>query len=214
MSVFTPLPRLWPGATVVLIGSGPSLHDDDVALVQRTRQLGLHMAVIVVNDAYRKAPWADAIFAADAIWWQWQAQEPDSAFPPIRIAVQPDAQQYREHIWLVDRGGATGLDNRPTHVRSGGHSGYMAINAAVHLAGAGSHFILLGYDMQPGDDGQHHFFGEHPNGAKLHYEQRLGVYKDLPAHLRARGITIVNATRRTAITTLPPATLAEALTVV
>jgi len=66
-----PVPRLWPGATVACLASGPSLTRADVALV---RAQGL--PTIVVNTTYQMAPWADVLYACDAKWWAWQQGAP------------------------------------------------------------------------------------------------------------------------------------------
>ena len=53
------VPKLWPNSTVVCIGTGPSLTQADVDLCCSQAR------VIAVNDAYRMAPLADVLYAAD-----------------------------------------------------------------------------------------------------------------------------------------------------
>jgi hypothetical protein len=72
------------------------------------------------------------------------------------------AKQYPA-LQLLQVSGQPGLDLRPGWVRTGGHSGYTAINLAVHLGA--TRIVLLGYDMMASPQGAHHFFGAHPDGS-------------------------------------------------
>ena len=68
------VPRAWVDETAVCIASGPSLTQADVDYVRGKAR------VIVVNNGYLLAPWADVLYAADARWWML-AQGRDAAFP-------------------------------------------------------------------------------------------------------------------------------------
>lgn len=57
---------------VAVIASGPSLHADDVALIQRA---GLY--TVAVNTAWKHARFCDVIFAGDSVWWQKYGHEID-----------------------------------------------------------------------------------------------------------------------------------------
>jgi hypothetical protein len=46
-----------------ILATGPSLTAEQVAAVRGLR-------VITVSDAYKLAPWADALVSADAVWWR------------------------------------------------------------------------------------------------------------------------------------------------
>ena len=51
------------GRPCVVVASGPSLTAEDVDYCRE------RAAVIVVNDNYKLAPWADVLYAADPEWW-------------------------------------------------------------------------------------------------------------------------------------------------
>lgn len=189
------VPCLWPGQTIVCVGAGPSLTREDVAYCHR------RAPVVVVNDAYRYAPWAEVLFAADAKWWRWKQEIPDDCLPPLKYTVTFESQILRPSVQLLVPSGQSGIAATPDRVRTGGHSGYAAINLAAHLVGAGGRIVLLGYDMQCTRDGRHHFFGEHPDANHLNYAHRMGAYAGLKAALTALDISIVNCTPRTAIPT-------------
>ena len=155
--------------------------------------------MIVVNDAYRLAPWADVLYAADAKWWKWHQDVPDAELPARKYTLQKAALVHRPSIELLTWDGHAGLTQNPKYVRLGGHGGYQAINLAVHLGAA--RIVLLGYDMQSGADGQDHFHGAHPDGTHLKYLYRMGAFKSLQLGLAAIDIPLVNASRVTAIPT-------------
>lgn len=189
------VPKLWPGCTVVCLGTGPSLTADDVAAVQGKAR------VIAVNDAYKLAPWADVLYAADAKWWGWHKGVP--GFTGLKFALQPGALRW-PGVQMLRRGSLDGLDLDPHVVRTGFNSGYQAINVAVHLGAA--KIVLLGYDMRGG-----HFFGKHPDRTGPPFALCLKKFDTLVAPLASLGITIVNATRDTALTAFPRLPLEEAL---
>ena len=201
-----PVPRLWPRSTIACVGSGPSLTKADC---QRLRAASSAVRVLAVNDAIDRVPWADALFAGDAKWWGWRRGMADAALPPLLFTLQRAAVAARPRVHVLNYSGGTGIETHPGTVRTGGHSGYAAINVAVHLGAA--QILLLGYDLQPGAHGAHHFFGDHPDKSHLRYDARLAAYEALAAALAAVGVSIVNCTRRTAITQVPAAPLAAVL---
>lgn len=203
---YATVPRLWPGATIVCAGSGPSLCARDLVQV---RAAGAR--VVVVNDAYRLAPWADVLYAADAKWWKWHQDVPDEALPARKYTLQRTALAYRPSVEVLTWDGQAGLTQNPQHVRLGGHSGYQAINVAVHLGAA--RIVLLGYDMQAAVDGRQHFHGDHPDGTHPKYPYRIGTFTSLRLGLSEIGIALVNASRVTAIpaSIIPRQSLEDAL---
>lgn len=190
------VPRLWPGETVVCVGTGPSLTQADVdACRGRAR-------VIVVNDAYRLAPWADLLYAADDKWWAWHKGAP--GFAGLKYTIAPC-----RHAWpglqVLRNSGQHGLESNPSGLRTGYNSGYQAINLAVHLGA--SRVLLLGYDMA-GD----HYFGSHPDRTRPPFAPCLKAFATLPDPLRAAGVEVVNCSRHTALTCFPRQPLREVLT--
>lgn len=202
-----PVARLWPESTVVCLGSGPSLTQADVdACRGRAR-------VIAIKDTYRLAPWADALYCGDEVWWQHYG--PDLAFTGACYGlVSPHETKW---VQLLDRlgvhrfllGSGSGLSTDPRRLALGGHSGYQAINLAMHL-GART-VVLLGYDMKAAA-GRLHFFGDRAYASTKHppYEW-LANFDSMVEPLRQRGVRVVNATRDTALTVFPQLPLDEAL---
>ena len=192
--------RLWPGETFVCIGGGPSLTPADV---DRCRG---RARVIAINDAYRLAPWADVLYACDAKWWRWQMRDRSetlASFAGLRYSIDPDAGRY-PGVQILRNAGPDGLALQPDRLKHGRNSGYQAINLAVHLGAR--QIVLLGYDMQRAEDGRTHWFGSHPQG-HTPFGDFLPRFSALVEPLRAVGVSVVNCSRRTALTAFPLGTL-------
>ncbi len=183
------VPRLWPNSTVVCIASGPSLTSDDVSLVRDKAK------TIVVNSSYQMAPWADCLYAADARWWKSHHGAPE--FHGLKYALEANAAKW-PGVTVLKYGGERGLSSDPTSLKSGRNSGYQAIGLAVHFGA--SRIVLLGYDMQRGPKGEEHWHANHQEHRRSDYPNFLRFFDGLVEPLKARGIQIVNCTRRTALT--------------
>lgn len=198
------VPRSWPGDTVVLLATGPSLCQEDVDYVRGKAR------VIAINDAYRLAPWADCLYATDAKWWHWHEGVPSFTGPKWSLehsawnnfrARYPDVQRLRNT-------GPDGLEHHPGGLKNGRNSGYAAVNLAVHYGAA--RIILLGYDMQVAK-GRSHFFGDHPNKQQSPYAMFRQRFESIVKPLRKVNVTVVNCSRHSALTCFTKAALRETL---
>lgn len=184
------VPRLWPGETIVCIGTGPSLTEADVVSVRGRAR------VIAINDAYRLAPWADVLLGSDSKWWKWQLRQRPSeirSFSGLKFTMH--APQMRDVVRLKATG-VDGLEQSPHGLRHGRCGGYQAINLAVLLGAA--RIVLLGYDMT-GYGTKTHFFGHHADHSKPLYRICLRYFPTLVKPLKALGIEVVNCSRESAI---------------
>lgn len=204
-----PIARRWPDSTIVCVASGPTLTVDDLAQVRG------RAPVVAVNDAIRIAPWADVLYSSDRGWWTFYDGMP--GFTGLKVGIGwkvGDASPIgrRPSIQVLAHTGTDGLERAPTGLRTGGHSGYAAINLAVHLGAR--RIVLLGYTGGP-VRGRTHFFGRHPGGlpesTTENYATFRRAYLTLVAPLAAAGVTVVNATPETGITAFPCAPIAAAL---
>jgi hypothetical protein len=167
--------------------------------------------VIAINDAYRLAPWADVLYACDAKFWKWQHRmhaEAIASFAGLRFALTRDAGQW-PGVQVLQNTGETGLELKPTGLRTGRNSGYQAINLAVHLGAA--RILLLGYDMSRDVDGRTHWFGDHPDRVRSPLSTFRRVFDAIVAPLQAQGIAVINCSRHTALTCFPVMALEAAL---
>jgi hypothetical protein len=199
---YLPVPTVCPGGTVVCLGGGPSLHLDDVNACRGKS------TVIVVNDAWRLAPWAYALIASDAAWWNHYKGVPE--FMGLKFCLEPSAAKW-PGVQILRNTGAEGIETDPTGVRSGRNTGAAALNLAVHFGA--TRVILLGYDMEAASEAKSHWFGAHPRGLRgaSPYALFRQMFKTMVAPLTAAGVQVVNCSRSTALTCFPRMPLVEAL---
>lgn len=190
-----PIPCLWPESTVVCLGTGPSLTQQDVDHVRGKAK------VIAVNDAYRLAPWADALYACDAKWWNWHKGAP--SFAGLKFGLQMGARHW-PGVQIVGKTGSHGIEWRRVGIRTGNNSGYQAINLAIHLGA--KRILLLGYDMSGT-----HFFGRHRDGSLPPFAVCLKAFATMVPDLKAHDVSVINCTRKTALKSFPLQRLEEAL---
>lgn len=201
-AIVTPVPALCPGGTVVCLGGGPSLTVEDVTYCRGKA------TVIAINDAWRLAPWADALMASDASWWHHYRGAPE--FRGLKFSLDPPARSIAG-VQVLRNTGDKGIETDPTGLRTGRNSGAAAINLAVHFGA--TRIILLGYDMDVDAKGRSHWFGHHPTGLRNNspyalFRQMIGTMAEPLADL---GIAVVNCSRQTALTCFPCAPLREVL---
>lgn len=202
--VYEPVPRLYPGGTVVCIGSGPSLTAEDVDYARDHAT-----ALVAVNDAHRLAPTAAALMASDAAWWV--AREGVPKFVGLRYCLERVPQRI-SGVSTLRNTGIEGLETDPTGLRTGRNSGYAAINLAVHLGA--SRIVLLGYDMQaPHGERRSHFFGAHsfPLRGNSDYTMFRRFFDFMVEPLKALNVDVINCTRETALTAFPRRPLRDVL---
>lgn len=199
------VPRLWPQSTVVCIASGPSLTREDCDLVRDAHREG-QVKVIVINTSYQLAPWADCLYACDARWWKWHDGARD--FQGLKYSLQ-DARVKDYGVTVLKNTGTTGLDVRPSGLRTGHNSGYQAINLAVHFGA--KQIVLLGYDLKRAPDGKVHWHGDHRQAVNVPLSLFLPTFQTLVQPLQKLGVSVVNCSRETALTCWPRVALRDAL---
>lgn len=196
------VPVLCPGGTVVCVAGGPSLTPEDVEACRG------RATVIAVNDAYRLAPWAEVLYAADGKWWRHH-QSALTAFAGLKVSIRVANAGHPADVQLLNRTGDRGLELQPTGLRTGRNSGYQAINLAVHLGA--TRILLLGYDMAFGPKGESHWFGEHWDEIRPPVATFREFFSTLVEPLTRVQVEILNCSRQTALTCFPRMALDEAL---
>lgn len=196
----------WAGRTACVVASGPSLTPADCDEVTR-RQRAAGWRCIAVKDNFRLLPQADVIYGCDPHFWRAQRDG---------LKYIDEMRAHGAELWTQDvdaartfglhwiRGeGTQGLGRKSIHW--GGNSGFQAMNLA-YLFGA-KRLVLLGFDMQRGEDDRCHWFGDHPAGQGFanprkfnHWIRAMDV---LARDLADQGVQVINATRRTALKCFP-----------
>lgn len=172
-------------STFAILATGPSMNQlvaDDV----RGR-----CACIAVSDAYRLAPWADALVSQDEAWWKHHKEARNFAGrrfggPAVRM----------DGIERLEPGGP---------IATGTNSGLLAAIVAVQVFQA-KRVILLGFDM-----GGSHFFGNHPAPLRNTTPPRFKVMLEQFQMWRPRGVEVINCTPNSRLLTYPKADLCDVL---
>lgn len=185
--------------TIVCVASGASLTQSDVDRCRGKAR------VLVVNDNYRLAPWADWIYACDGIWWDYHVDAVHASFAGECWTRDARAAGQYGLRW-IESAPSAGLSRDPKLIHEGCNSGYQAINLAYHFGAR--RIVLLGYDM-----GGTHWFGDHPQQIRRRsdYAACLAAFPALADDLADAGVKVVNCTRKTALDAFPRATIDEVL---
>lgn len=212
MDRFAVVDPAWAGETVVCIGGGPSVTEEDLALVAGNKTL----RSIAINDAYLVAPFADISYFADARWWKWHEDGIEKSWPWKHFSREGQKEVWQNFygqkcsientgllvadpaVFILHNYGTTGLSDRPNGLHTGSNSGYQSINLA-YLAGA-KRIILLGYDMRFDSKGKSHSHNGHPvrvyEDAYVNYAHK---FSSMLPQLNARGIEVINCSLESTI---------------
>jgi hypothetical protein len=201
----------WAGQTAIVVGGGPSAADADLGGVAGRARC------IVINEGYRLAPWADALYAADAHWWE--RQRGCREFRGMRISQSDQAAKMYPGIQQVSLRRVSCFIMEPHGVVSAGsdefgvgaNSGFQAINLAIQFGTR--RIVLVGFDMTVG----HGVHWHGPHGGGLNNPSAEGIERwrrvlDRQAEPLARaGITVINASAISALRNYPKMKLGEAI---
>lgn len=196
----------WPGETVVIMASGPSMTLADAERVREWRESGEGRRAVVVNTTFMLAPWADVLYACDAPWWKvYYAEARRTSTAEFWTQDRAAVHDGLHHV--ESRAGA-GLGKWPGVINQGRNGGYQAANLAFH-AGA-RRIILMGFDMDGG-----HWHGEHPkpltNIPAYLFDLWVKAFEPLAADLKAEGVEVLNCSRATRLTCFKRVALEAAL---
>lgn len=187
----------WPGATVVILASGPSLSVEQCDAVKVWRDIDASRHVITVNTSFRRAPWADVVYACDGEWWNLYHEEVEISATGERWTQDVDAAaKYGLKLMKSARG--KGLSLAPGLINQGESSGYQSIGLCWQAKAA--KVYLLGFDNH-GD----HWHGKHPSPLnKINpYARWAGNYDQMAKDCKAAGLEVINCTPKSALRTFP-----------
>ena len=172
----------------------------DIAMCE---QAGLPLAGI--NNAYQITDKLKYLYACDSKWWL-------AHYPYAKAHWKYSLQKtpYFD-VWQMENDGQLGLATEWPKIRTGQNSGYQAINLA-YLLGYTT-IILLGYDMQP-INGKLHWHEDHKNmnnPNKNNLQEWCSNFESIAQELESRGVTVLNASRQTALECFQRVTLEDVL---
>jgi hypothetical protein len=177
----------WRGETVAVVASGES------ATQEHVDRLRGRCKVIVVNNNYQRAPWADLLYAADTGWWEHHRKDA-LQFAGLKVTPSRDfALHHKLHLVELIKDGPLEasqfvMDPKGTLGR-GGHGGFQAFNLAAQTKPR--LLLLLGLDLKG-----EHWHGRHPSPLRNPWESKMANWAkiiDAQAPILAEhGIEVVN----------------------
>lgn len=198
-------PRAWPGETVFVLASGPSVLSIDLSLLAGRR-------VIAVKSSWSVYPGADVLFFADGRWWRDASLRP-AAFRGMVVTTASELGSGFGLLLMRKIAPNLGLAESPDTVALARTSTTGAINLAVHFGAR--RIVLLGVDGKLASDGRRHCHGlkwPWPKGAtKEAFADQAAEYRRIAPSATKMGVEIVNANPDSAIDVWPKMSLRECL---
>lgn len=197
----------WATRPAVVIGSGPSLSDEQLAMVEQ-HQLAQRVHVIAVNNTIQRVPWADVAYFGDytALCHYLPKLKPHTKAEWVTTC-RAGAERWRlTHVKASPNNGMT-LER----VHLNGNSGAQAVNTAA--AFGATKILLLGFDMRNAADGRAHWFGQHPLPliTTQLFPDWLHKFAFIAKDAKALGVEIINCTPDSAMECFDKKPLEEAL---
>ena len=189
------LPKIWAGATVYIIGGGPSLNDCDLTLIHDKRVIG-------VNQAFRLGSWVDVLYFGDCSFYKDNIKD-IRAFAGLKISSCGRIPvQGWPGVLRLKRKKPRGIETRPNSVSWNGNSGASAISIAAHLGA--KRIVLVGFDMRKVEE-KHHWHSHYKDRGKTWdpYIVHMKGWPTIAQDAKKIGIEIINATPGSAITEFP-----------
>jgi len=208
---------VWDNYAVAILASGQSLTEEVAAEVYRWRFKfsAADRRVIVVNTSFKRASWADILYACDKAWFDVVDPETNNKygvsisqfFTPEKVWTQEQSAATEYGFNFIRSARLNGISRDPEFIHQGGNSGYQAINLA-YLAGA-KKILLFGFDMH-GD----HWHGPHPSPLfrkNFPFADWIKRMDYLARDIAQDGVEVINCTEGSALKCFPKVPSKEAL---
>lgn len=173
-----------------VVATGPSLNQHDVDLIEGKG------SVYAVNNAVFYAKFADVHYACDECWWKTYLPKRPEWFKGERLTVSPYYYRFDAVKLPADYSDKEGAGFSRSAIRTGGNSGFQAINLAI-ISGFKT-ICLLGFDHQHTGE-KRHFHGDHPPGMGNAAPVNLWVKSMNAAAVNTFGAKVINCSRETAL---------------
>lgn len=185
-----PVPKIFNGKDVFIVGGGASLKDFNFNLLK-------DKCVIAINRSFTKIPFAQVLYFSDYRFYMWATGELKgdeklvTEFKTFKGQIYTIASKISEpNINIIQNTGKTGFDTISGRVKHGGNSGYAAINLAYHFGA--KRIILMGYDMGFTNKQSHFHDGYISKQSETIYKRFIEPFKQLYDITKQLNIKIYN----------------------
>lgn len=193
----TPIKDEWLGEKTFIIGGGPSVKEVDLTLLQGKGH------VIVTNNAYKIAPYADWLVFSDSIWYSWHKESLKSLkMPIISGGYFPNPYAVDSNVVLWRSTSAPGLITQRGRL-TGRNAGHMAISLAEYLGS--KKIILIGFDMSVSSTGETQWHNEHkrPTNTAMYLNEFIPEFTITSEALAVKGVDVYNVNKNSALKCFP-----------
>lgn len=171
-------------STFAVLATGPSMSQELANYVRGKCK------VIAVSDAYKLAPWADALVSNDRNWWEHNKAANKFAGRKFASVALPHGVEALPRVGVYGGGINSGLQGM----------------RVAQILGA-TKILLLGFDMSA--ERGLHYFGAHPHPLKNTTAKRF--VKHIEQFNKWHGCPVINCTPRSALKRFPMSTIQEQL---
>lgn len=190
------VPRDWPGETVAIVASGPSVSSFDFGTIARFKKLA-------VKDGYLLVPDAEALLIGDH---RYARRHPDLSAYKGPLILYTDPKELPEEladprIQFIPKVAGRGCSRNPRELRGTFTTTALAINYAV-LRGA-KRILLIGVDGKAGPNNERHFTGTHFEDWQTRYVRQRWGFSRLVDDLKRLKVEVYNLNRDSDIRFFP-----------
>lgn len=169
----------WVGATVFIVGGGPSLLDLDLDVLDGQK-------IIAINTSYQVVPFADFLIFSDFRWWDHHRDKVDKFSGRIVCASRSPMDS---RLLMVRRKVPPGLDQPNDCLPVQFTTATGAMGLAVKLGA--KKLVLLGIDGRNGPSGKTHHHKPHPWDVVQGWQtKQRGDLQKMVQPLKERGIEV------------------------
>lgn len=203
----------WPDLrtqTAAIMAGGPSITREQCDWVQWARWYS-----VAINESWRLAPWADALYGCDWQWWRHRAPVADDYAGLRIVGAIPGGRAGKGHLPKDMQGQAASLRFLPVivgcneivengdAVGSGANGAFQAFNWLIRCGA--KRIVLLGADCRAPND---HWHGRHEfPGATIQRETTmqtwLRAWRNAQITCERLGISVWNCAPGSAIRSFP-----------
>lgn len=156
-----PIKNEWKNEKTFIIGGGPSVQ---LCNINELRGIG---RVIVTNNAYKLAPWADYLVFLDMVWYEWHKEElKNYEIPKIAgFKGKIDEKKVHSDILVWPENDTCKLIPPSGKCLVGNNTGHAALSLATYLGS--NPIFLIGFDMQTDSSGNAQWHNEHKRDSNV-----------------------------------------------
>lgn len=211
MDKYWSIPRIWEGATSVILGGGPSLAQVNFNLISKLR-------VTAINDAYKIAQW-DCMYFKDYNWYIQPAfkdypegeinRDHLKRFGGLKITSEEKCLG-EQGIKVLRRGRRDYLERDPNFITHACNAGAEAL--ALNIMFGATTILLSGFDMRV-INGKHNW---HPNHLReitptIYEDYFMAPFASLAQDAKSLGVDIFNCTKGSALDIFPIVDMEEVI---